>query len=265
MSSRDEYPQGVPCWVDVAADDPQAATGFYRELFGWEFTGPGAMPGDPPGSYYVARKGGRDIAGISSKPAADVASAWMTYVAVENADDAVARARDAGATVVAPPFDADPAGRMAVLVDPAGAVFAVWEARLRRGAQLVNEPGAWAMSALLAGDVAPAAAFYETAFGWNAETMDGGPVMLLRRPGYVGGEPHQPVPRDVVAVVLPGQPGDARWMVDFWVSDADGVAARAAELGGAVLEAPHDIPGFRQAVIADPEGAALSVSQLVMA
>jgi predicted enzyme related to lactoylglutathione lyase len=265
MSSRDEYPHGVPCWVDIAADDPETAIGFYRELFGWEFNGPGAMPGDPPGSYYVARKDGRDIAGLSSKPAADVDSAWMTYVAVEDADDAVARADEAGATVIAPPFDAEPAGRMAVLADPSGAVFAVWEAGSRQGAQLVNEPGAWAMSLLLAADTGRAASFYETAFGWTAESMEGGPVVLLRRPGYVGGEPHQPVPRDVVAVAAPGPPGEARWLVDFWVSDVDAVAARAAELGGAVLQAPHDIPGFRNAVIADTEGAALSVSQLVTA
>jgi len=37
MSERDDYPNGVPCWVDTLAPYPQAAMGFYERLFGWEF------------------------------------------------------------------------------------------------------------------------------------------------------------------------------------------------------------------------------------
>jgi predicted enzyme related to lactoylglutathione lyase len=84
---------------------------------------------------------------------------------------------------------------------------------------------------------------------------------MFRLPGYVGGEPQQPVSREVVALMAPA--GDsARWSVDFWVSDADGTAARAAELGGAVLAPPSDTPMSRTAVLADPSGAAFSVTQM---
>jgi predicted enzyme related to lactoylglutathione lyase len=48
------------------------------------------------------------------------------------------------------------------------------------------------------------------------------------------------------------------------VADADGVAAQAGALGGRVIVEPHPIPGFRQAVIADPQGAVLSISQLLL-
>jgi uncharacterized protein len=160
---------------------------------------------------------------------------------------------------VVAPFDALPAGRMAVLRDPEGAVFAAWEAGDRHGAQLVNEPSAWAMSALSTNDPDRARHFYATLFGWEADAF-GPEVTLLRRPGYVGGEPAQPVPRDVVAVMTPGQ-GEAAWNVDLWVDDADRIAAEASELGGAVVVEPRTIPGFRNAVIADPAGAVVSVSQ----
>ena len=59
--------------------------------------------------------------------------------------------------------------------------------------------------------------------------------------------------------------GPAGWSVDFWVHDADATAAHAVSGGGSVIVAPRDIPGFRNAVIADPQGgAAFSVSQLVV-
>ena len=59
-----------------------------------------------------------------------------------------------------------------------------------------------------------------------------------------------------------GEAPAPNWSVDFWVADADATAAHAAELGGSVVVAPHDTPGFRQAVIADPEGAAFSINTL---
>lgn len=87
---------------------------------------------------------------------------------------------------------------------------------------------------------------------------------MWRLPGYVGGEPQQSVPRDVVAAMVPADPAAApAWGVDFWVHDADGTAADAARLGGEVLLEPHDTGiGFRNALLADPPGAAFSVSQL---
>ena len=220
------------------------------------------MPGDPPGEYYVARLRGRDVAGISSLPAgAPPTPAWVTHMAVDSADDAVERALEAGGTVLVEPFDAPPAGRMAVLCDPAGASFCVWEAGARQGAELVNEPSAWAMSMLSTNDSDGAKAFYGALFGWEAEEFVPG-VGLFRLPGYVGGEPHQPVPRDVVAVLAAGD-GDAGWSVDVWVADARAAAARAQELGGTVVVEPREASGFLQTVIADPAGAMLSASQLL--
>jgi uncharacterized protein len=88
---------------------------------------------------------------------------------------------------------------------------------------------------------------------------------MWRLPGYLGGEPKQAVPRDVVAVMAPltGEGVAPHWSVNLWVDDADAVAGKAAELGGDVVDAPTDGPGFRDAVLADPEGARFSVSQLI--
>jgi predicted enzyme related to lactoylglutathione lyase len=264
VSERDHYPPGVLCWVDTAQPEPEKALDFYGALLGWDFIGSGSIPGDPPRSYYVARLRGKDVAGISSPLPGGAVSRpeWMTYVAVTSADAAAVRARETGGMIVVEPFDASPAGRMAVLRDPAGAAFGIWQAGLRTGAQLVNEPSAWAMSTLNTDDPDGAVAFYGGLFGW--EPAPSGPDgTLLRLPGYVGGEPKQPVPRDLVAVMR-ATDGDARWSVDILVADVDQAAATTVEHGGTVTVAPHELPRFRNAVIADPHGARLSLSQLVV-
>jgi predicted enzyme related to lactoylglutathione lyase len=268
MPARVTYPPGVPCWVDTLHADPQAALAFYAGLFGWEFSGPGPMP-DPSGKYYVARVAGRDVAGIATRPKGAGPPAWTTYVRVDDAAAVTERARRAGGSVVVPPFDAPPAGRGAVLACPGGAIFGVWQAHAREGAQLVNAPSAWAMSTLRTQDLAKATAFYGALFGWQPQTFGDGAnaITLARLPGYVGGTEAQPVPRDVVACMIDaGDAGDggAVWDVGFWIDDTDAAVRRAVDLGGTIVVPPYDMPMFRQAVIADCEGATFSISQLKM-
>jgi uncharacterized protein len=262
VSERNHYPPGVPCWVDTAQPDPDAALDFYGAVFGWSFVGPGSVAGDPPGKHYVAQLRGKDVAGISSAlpGGALPRPEWVTYVAVESADVAAARARETGGAVVVEPFDASPSGRIAVLRDPAGAAFGVWQAGLRSGARLVNEPSAWSMSTLNTDDPECATGFYRALFGWTSTPSAAG-ATLLRLPGHVGGEPEQPVPRDLVAVMRPAD-GAPHWSVDILVVDVDQAAAITVEHGGAVTVSPHELPRFRNAVITDPYGARLSLSQL---
>jgi predicted enzyme related to lactoylglutathione lyase len=267
MSERDEYPAGVPCWVENASPDPQRAIDFYGRIFGWDFEGSGPRAG---GEYLVARSEGRDVAGVLAQPEQMPAAAWTTHVRVDSADDAASRAVAAGGEVIVDPFDASPAGRGAVIADLEAATFCVWEAGSREGAQRINEPGAWSMSMLNSRDPERATSFYGELFGWEPEpfAMGGGEVTVWRRPGYLGGEPSQPVPRDVVAVLSPlgpEMPADVapHWSVDFWVDDAEAAAARAVEAGGAVVAGPFESPLFKTAVIADPHGATLSISQLI--
>jgi uncharacterized protein len=266
MSERDSYPPGVPCWVDTGQPDVDAALDFYGTVFGWDFAGPGEMPGEPPGRYYVAQVAGRDVAGISTQPPGRP-TVWNTHVAVASVDDAARAAADNGGSVLVAPFEAPPAGRMAVLADPAGAVICAWEPGERQGAQRINEPSAWAMSRLTTSACDAAMGFYETVFGWESEGLSFGDATatLFRLPGYVGGEPEQPVPRDSIAVMMEADPGTPpHWSVDFWIDDTDAAVERAVAAGGAALAAPFDIPMFRTAVLRDPQGAAFSISQLML-
>jgi predicted enzyme related to lactoylglutathione lyase len=267
MSKRDAYEHGVPCWVDTLQPDPDAAAAFYAGVFGWELGAPGEMPGDPPGRYFVARLRGREVAGIGSQPAdgQPLPPSFNMYVRVDSADDAAAEAQRAGGTILVEPFDAPPAGRMAAIADPTGAPVCVWEPGIRDGAQLVNEAGAWAMSQLRTPDPERAAAFYGAVFGWTTETFGTGEgaVTMFRLPGYVGGEPEQPVSREVVAAMAAAQSGESpRWSAGFWVEDVEATAQSAKRLGGRTIAPPFDSPTGKTAVLADPSGVTFTVNSV---
>ena len=253
MSERDGYEHGVPCWVVALQPDCRAGAEFYGALFGWD-----VAPGDD--GFFTARLRGRAVAAVAPQTEGSGA-AWITNIWTDDPDATAERARAAGGTVLAGPFDIS-TGRFAAIADPTGAVFGAWRPEGVTGAEVVNEPGAWSMSRLDTPDPERAAAFYADLFGWTTEAF--GPFAMFRLPGYVGGEPQQPVSREVVAMMAAAD-GPARWSVDFWVPDADGIAARAGELGGDVLAAPSDTPMSRTAVLADPSGAAFSVTQMRLA
>jgi uncharacterized protein len=272
---RDGYPPGVPCFVDTSQPDPEAAARFYGELFGWTFED--RAPAGA-GRYLMAQLDGRDVAGIGSQPEGSPSEpAWTTYIAVDSADATARRVWNAGGKVLAEPFDVFGAGRMAVVADPAGAAFCVWQAFASPGARVVNAPGTWNWSDLNTGDPQGSKAFYCAVFGWEADgNSDGGEHALLRLPGYGDVlERRDPdlrrrqaaagVPAgfaDAVAGLAPlnGSGVPPHWSVTFAVDDPDAIAAKTTELGGTVVVAPHDIPPVRVAVLRDPQGAIFAVS-----
>jgi predicted enzyme related to lactoylglutathione lyase len=279
MPERDGYIAGVPCWVDTSQPDPEAAVDFYRGLFGWEFED--VMPPESEGKYFIARLHTGDVAAVGSIPeAAPPMATWNTYVWVDSADDTAKKVRDAGGTVLMEPFDVMDAGRMAVFMDPEGAAFFVWQAKELKGAQVVNEPGSLNFNGLATRDIEGAKSFYGAVFGWTTLPVGGGAEMWTL-PGYgdylerdnpdlrkivaeAGGPPGF---EDVVASInlIPDDQPDtpAHWSVTFAVDDADGTAAKAAELGGNVVIPPFDAPWVRMTILNDPQGATFIASKFV--
>lgn len=270
MTTHRTYPHGATCWVDTGQPDVDAASRFYAGLFGWELTD--ATPPEAPGAYLIARLDGKDVAAIGPT-SADVAS-WNTYVAVDDADATAAAVEDGGGAVVDPPAEAGPAGRAATVVDPAGVRFHLWQARRRLGAQYVNGPGGWVFSDLLVPDRVAAMAFYRPLFGWRGVDLPRGGGSMLQLPGYgdhlaatVDPDIHErqaSAPEgfaDVTAGFAEiGADDVPRWHVTFSVADRDEGAATAERLGATVVSTSEN-PWTRDAVLRDPQGAVLSISQ----
>lgn len=226
MPARTAHAPGTFCWADLSTDDANAAMAFYGGLLGWEFEGPMAM------------LGGAAVAAVFEQHMHP--SHWKSYVAVESADAAAARAVELGATLIEQPFTVEPAGRLALIEDPAGARFCVWEADAHPGAGRVNEPGALCWNHLETRDLEAAQRFYAGLFEWT--WSDGFCFAGDRMNGSAShGE------------------GAPAWSAYFAVDDLERAQARVSELGGRVVAGPMPAGPGSFVVVADPSGATVSL------
>src|SRR5256885_2846317 len=176
MGARTKYKPGTFSWVDVTTTDQEGAKAFYSGLLGWTADD---RPAGEGVIYSMQQVDGKSVAAISPQPQqqreAGVPPLWNSYITVESADKAASKAGDLGAAVHAPPFDVMDVGRMAVIADPQGAFFMVWEPKTTIGAELVNVPGALCWNELYTSDLEVAQSFYNGVFGWEYQPFENSP------------------------------------------------------------------------------------------
>jgi uncharacterized protein YndB with AHSA1/START domain/predicted enzyme related to lactoylglutathione lyase len=108
-------------WNEMITTETDKASAFYTKLFGWETQ---AMPGM---DYTIFKQGNNYVGGMIKCEMKEIPSHWLPYVTVVNADESVAAAVKLGAKAVVEPKDIPNVGRIAVLVDPNGAAFGMWQ------------------------------------------------------------------------------------------------------------------------------------------
>ena len=246
MDVDTNQPLGTPTWIDLGVPDLDRALAFYGSVFGWEFH---VVPEDPS-RYTMCLLRGRRVAAIYAAQEPDAGCFWNVYLATPECDRTAERAREAGGTLLVEPTDVTDQGRMAVVRDPVGAQFGLWEGRAHVGAQVVNEPGALVRNDLVTPDPGPAREFYATVFGF---TLDGNPDMpqadftFLRRP-----DGHE------VGGIMNAPGSSSAWSTTFEVDGTDEAVRRALDAGGSSDGAKDFLYG-RLATITDPFGAEFSI------
>jgi predicted enzyme related to lactoylglutathione lyase len=251
MAQRSEYTDGTFCWAELTSTDQEAAKAFYAGLLGWQADD---RPVGEDSYYSMQLMDGKPVAAIAGQPQqqreAGVPSMWSSYVKVSDADATATRAKELGADVHAPPFDVFTAGRMAVIQDPQGAYFMLWQPGDHIGAALVNAPGALVWNELQSRDLDASASFYGDLFGWSTEPMDtsqGRYLTIVNQGAYNGGM------RDLTP------PSPPSWLVYFGVEDLDAALVKLGELGGSALTGTIDIEIAKLAVVMDPQGAVFAL------
>jgi uncharacterized protein len=116
-------PTGVFVWNELLASDIERAKSFYAAVFGWTAE---EMDMGEAGVYTLFNKAdGENAGGAMQKP--DAPAAWYPYLAADDVDAGVDKARKLGAQIFAEPVDVETVGRVAVLADPTGATFGLYK------------------------------------------------------------------------------------------------------------------------------------------
>jgi predicted enzyme related to lactoylglutathione lyase len=244
-------------WYELLTTDVPASIAFYREIMGWD-----TQKWQGPMDYVLWTVGETPIGGVArlSDEAQRMGAPphWVPYVGVANVDATAMQAEGLGARVRVPPTDIPGAGRISVLTDPQGAVFALHESgpgALEMARPEPPTPGAISWHELLTDDFEVALSFYAVLFGWQrTESMDMGPLGTYQMYGKdgrtLGGMMNRP--EDMLA--------PPHWLLYTYVGDLDGALAKVRVHGGQVLNGPMDIPGGdRVAQCLDAQGAAFAL------
>lgn len=256
MQQTPDYAPGTFCWVELGTTDSNAAKEFYTKLFGWTFedspVGPGMV-------YTMLKKDGKDVGALYQMPPEmtqmGIPPNWLSYVSIESADETAAKAKSLGGTLMKEPFDVMTVGRMAVIQDPTGAVFAIWQAGTHKGGSAIGEPNTLCWNELMTTDSAKAGDFYTGLFGWTKNVMNMGPMeyTIFENGGERGAG-------GMLTITPEMGPVPPNWMVYFAVEDCDATAQMTADLGGKIMKPAEDIPGIgRFAVLTDAQGAAFAI------
>ena len=236
---------GKPCWFELTVADTERAKSFDRALLGWEL-GKSAAP------YERARLRGKVVAPlVEGRP--ERQPSWTVYLA---SDDVAATARAvaaAGGTVVRAPEEA-PGGKRAIVEDPTGGRFGLWQGVSFPGSEIFDEPSAVCWAELSSRDPSAAAELFKNVFGFEAKRpLAGFNYVQLRINGKKAA--------GILGMALEKRPnrGYAAWLVYFQVAQTDHAVTIAVEHGGKIVEPAEDTPFGRLAIAADPFGARMAL------
>ena len=237
-------------WCDLSSFDTAEARRFYATLFGWTFQDGQGPDGSP---YFFARSGWQARAGIFEMPKKlqklNLPSFWMSYIQVPSVDDAVETARGFdGAIIELAPTAFDDQSRIALIRDPSGAGFTVYQGPdldARAGAH-----GGHIWNVHHSGDVAVVGDFYGALFRWSFCDRGQGVFEIRDASGAVIAHAEQ------LDDAL--RSGFQYWMPVFAVDDTEEAGRAAQQLGGSVSYRFDD----GRVMLRDTQGASLLINAI---
>ena len=249
MANRECGLAGVPCWADLWTTDVDGSRRFYCELFGWT----ALAPSEEFGGYWMFDRCDAPVAGgMGSMGDIAANNAWKPYFCTLDMNASLEKAEAGGATIQMAAMPVADLGVQAVLADPAGAVFGLWQPGTFEGFRVVGEDASPSWFELHTSAHAQAVAFYRELFGYE---LDGAPdtdefrYSTFRAVGTddaLGGITDSSRRRSA---------GGDRWVIYWHVDDALATADRAERLGGSVTLGPDRTPYGTLVCCTDPAGA----------
>ena len=238
-------------WCDLSTFHVAGTRAFYGSLFGWRYETTNQPDGTP---YHIASTGGREAAAVFEMPerfqVMGLPSFWMSYIAVDDIDAAVDTARTLGGKVEVEPMAFGDAEQIALVRDPLGAGFTLYQGSGLTPRPAKAAPGQMAWNALYVSDLLAVRTFYEALFGWQIadDPAQPGTATVRNASGTDISAIHE------VDDALRGK--DQFWGVHFAVADTDAAKADITAAGGQVIYEDADGPTI---LARDADGAAFFI------
>lgn len=239
-------------WYELMTTDSQAAADFYGKVIGWSAKDAGLADR----SYTLLSMGPAMVGGMmdicEEARAAGVTPSWSGYIGVDDVQAYVDRIKTQGGALHHGPEDIPDIGRFAVVSDPDGAGFVLFQPG--RGEPdsppASDRPGHVGWHELHAADGERAFDFYSGLFGWTKDqAMDMGEYGTYQLFAAGG------TPIGGMMTKMPDTPA-ATWMYYFNVAAVDDTVDRIRQAGGQVVMGPHEVPGESWIIqCVDPQGA----------
>ena len=248
------FPSGRFVWFEYVAGDLARAQAFFGEVFAWK-TQTMPMAGGA-GAYTMIAAGEHMLGGYLETPVGAPPHAhWLAHLQVESAAATATAITAAGGKVLKAPVAMGELGTYAIVADPLGGAFALWQPAKADAGEYKGAAGTFCWNELMTEDVARSLAFYQAVAGFTDAPMDMGPmgtyhVLESAGKGRAG----------IMKAPMPGIP--QLWMPYVQVDDAAQTVARAQRLGADVKQPCNDVPGVgRLAIFTDPLGCGVGILQ----
>jgi uncharacterized protein len=238
MTRFSEFDNAMPCWVDVMVEteeEHQAKRAFLSALFDWTWQ----VGGPEMGFYSLAISQDQPVLGLGRTDGAH--GVTNTYFSTPNIDDSIARASDGGATVAMPRMDVMDLGSMAILIDPVGATFGLWQPGTFHGFGVMHEVNAPGWFDESSKDPERAAEFYTKWSGHQLTSPSPGDGMNVLTNGdqwYAS------------LSKVEGQP--ARWNPIYVVDSLERAREVITRHGGAIIVEEMPVPGSAICIFTEP-------------
>jgi len=253
--AKQSFRTGEVVWRELICPDVRRARAFYGELFGWSFEETPSTTEPAPGTkvsitYTMIKNAGVFIGGMLTLPEPSPPPHWMSYVSVDDVDEATARAKTHGGTLIHGPVELPGTGRFSIFKDPTGAAITAFRSATGDAPAPYPPPvHHFCWETLSSSDPAKAASFYESVFGWKKMEAPAPDAIVLG----TGSEM-------VCDVQATSGGASSRFVTHVLVARLAASRERVKTLGGRVAEPEIPVPSFgRIALVGDPFGIMLGL------
>lgn len=238
----DQSVRGRFVWHELVTPDANAAHAFYGKAIGWK-----TQPWEQDSSYvmFAAQRGP-----VGATVTGDKVPHWLPYVGTGDIDKTIELAKQNGGSVVKDVDTLSTGSRYAVLQDPYGAAFGVYESAEDYGKITPPKTGEHSWHELMSPDHYAAFDFYATLFGWEKQREhDMGPMGTYLIYGLEGEN------LGGMMKTMDSAQGSA-WLSYVHVKDVNQTAKKVKSAGGQIVNGPMEVPGGDWIIAAvDPQGA----------